>query len=109
MTERPTRLLVALLAIGAIVLAACGNATGTPTPSAPQPSVAASASPSAGRPGGSRSPDPAAALVDAAKAEGSLTTIGLPHDWCNYGEVLSTFTARYGIPVTELSPDAGFG
>ena len=25
------------------------------------------------------------ALYDAAKAEGMLTTIALPHDWCNYG------------------------
>ena len=25
-------------------------------------------------------------LVTAAKAEGQLTTIALPHDWCNYGE-----------------------
>jgi len=25
-------------------------------------------------------------LVAAAKKEGSLTTIALPHDWCNYGE-----------------------
>ena len=28
-----------------------------------------------------------AALEAAAKAEGTLTTIALPHDWCNYGEV----------------------
>jgi len=50
-----------------------------------------------------------AALVDAAKAEGGLTTIALPHDWCNYGEALTGFTAKYGIPINELSPDAGSG
>ena len=49
------------------------------------------------------------ALVAAAKAEGGLTTIALPHDWCNYGEVLSGFTAKYGIPINELNPDAGSG
>lgn len=26
-----------------------------------------------------------AALEEAAKAEGMLTTIALPHDWCGYG------------------------
>ena len=50
-----------------------------------------------------------AALVDAAKAEGGLTTIALPHDWCNYGEVLDGFKAKYGITINELNPDAGSG
>ena len=48
-------------------------------------------------------------LADLAKAEGSLTTIALPHDWCNYGESLSTFTSKYGITVNELDPNAGSG
>ena len=47
----------------------------------------------------------AAELIAAAKAEGGLTTIALPHTWCNYGEMLSTFTAKYGIPINELNPD----
>lgn len=46
-------------------------------------------------------------LVKAAKAEGSLTVIALPHDWCNYGEAISAFSAKYGITVNELNPDAG--
>lgn len=45
-------------------------------------------------------------LVDAAKQEGTLTTIALPHDWCNYGEAIETFKAKYGIKVNELNPDA---
>src|SRR5262249_14462486 len=48
-------------------------------------------------------------LVEAAKAEGSLTTIALPHDWCNYGETLSTFKSKYGLSVNELAPLAGSG
>lgn len=48
-------------------------------------------------------------LVAAAKAEGTLTTIALPHDWCNYGEVIDAFKAKYGIAVNELNPDAGSG
>jgi putative spermidine/putrescine transport system substrate-binding protein len=48
-------------------------------------------------------------LVTAAKQEGQLTTIALPHDWCNYGEVISTFKQKYGLKVNELNPDAGSG
>lgn len=48
------------------------------------------------------------ALYEAAKAEGKLTTIALPHDWCGYGKVIESFKAKYpGITVNELNPDAG--
>ena len=49
------------------------------------------------------------ALIEAAQAEGALTAIALPDDWCNYGEVISTFEQKYGIDVTVLTPDAGSG
>ena len=50
------------------------------------------------------------ALIDAAKAEGQLTTIALPHDWCGYGAVIDGFKAKYPeITVNELNPDAGSG
>ncbi|MBK6561952.1 MAG: extracellular solute-binding protein [Dehalococcoidia bacterium] len=48
-------------------------------------------------------------LIDAAKAEGTLTTIALPHDWCNYGEAITGFKAKYGLQINELNPDAGSG
>ncbi|MDB5506777.1 MAG: iron transporter substrate-binding protein [Devosia sp.] len=49
-----------------------------------------------------------AALEAAAKAEGQLTVIALPASWCGYGEVISTFKAKYPeITVNELNPDAG--
>jgi len=48
-------------------------------------------------------------LIQAAKQEGALTTIALPHDWCGYGEQLAGFKAKYGIKVNELNPDAGSG
>src|ERR1700752_643284 len=49
-------------------------------------------------------------LVAAAKAEGQLTTIALPHDWCGYGAVIDGFKAKYPeITVNELNPDAGSG
>ena len=47
-------------------------------------------------------------LVKAAKAEGQLTTIALPHSWCGYGDVINGFKAKYPeITVNELNPDAG--
>jgi putative spermidine/putrescine transport system substrate-binding protein len=49
------------------------------------------------------------ALIAAAQEEGELTTIALPHDWCNYGGVIEGFKAKYGLTVNELNPDAGSG
>ncbi len=46
-------------------------------------------------------------LVAAAKKEGELTVIALPHDWCGYGGVIDGFKAKYGLKVNELNPDAG--
>lgn len=47
------------------------------------------------------------ALIAAAKAEGELNVITLPRDWCNYGEMMDTFAAKYGIKVNSLLPDGG--
>jgi putative spermidine/putrescine transport system substrate-binding protein len=87
-----------LLAASAIVFAACssgGGATTAPTTGATTPP--ASEGPS----------DPMADLIAAAKAEGTLTTIALPDDWCNYREMIDTFKAKYGLEVNELDPNAG--
>lgn len=46
-------------------------------------------------------------LIAAAQTEGQLTTIALPHDWANYGEIISTFKSKYGLTINELNPDAG--
>ncbi len=46
-------------------------------------------------------------LVELAQKEGNLTTIALPHDWANYGEIIETFKAKYNIEINELNPDAG--
>lgn len=49
-----------------------------------------------------------AEIEAAAKAEGMLTTIALPHDWCGYGGIIADFKAKYPeITVNELNPDAG--
>ncbi|CAN7367359.1 ABC transporter substrate-binding protein [Trinickia sp. LjRoot230] len=49
------------------------------------------------------------ALVAAAKQEGQLSVIALPHDWCGYGAQISAFQKKYGIKINELNPDAGSG
>jgi putative spermidine/putrescine transport system substrate-binding protein len=49
-------------------------------------------------------------LVAAAKKEGQLTVIALPHDWCGYGAVIDGFKKKYPeITINELNPDAGSG
>ncbi len=52
---------------------------------------------------------PMGRLVAAASHEGQLTVIALPHDWCGYADVISSFKRKYGIKVNELNPDAGSG
>jgi len=46
-------------------------------------------------------------LVAGATKEGELTTIALPHDWANYGEIIETFKSKYNLKVNELDPNAG--
>ena len=83
-----------------MLLAACTPAATQAPAAATQPPAAATEAPMA---------DAMADLVAAAQAEGGLTTIALPHDWCNYGEVLTSFTEKYAIPINELDPNAGSG
>ena len=45
-------------------------------------------------------------FVAEAKKEGRLNTIALPPDWANYGEIMSTFSKKFGIPITNANPDA---
>ena len=79
--------LFAALVIVATALSACGPAA-TPAPA-----------------GGAPAASGMDALVAAAKAEGTLTTIALPHEWCNYGGAIEGFKAKYGLEVNELNPD----
>jgi putative spermidine/putrescine transport system substrate-binding protein len=46
-----------------------------------------------------------AEFVKEAKKEGRLNVIALPPDWANYGEIISTFSKKYGIPITSANPD----
>jgi putative spermidine/putrescine transport system substrate-binding protein len=44
-------------------------------------------------------------LLAEAKKEGKLNTIALPPDWANYGEIITTFSKKYGIPITNDNPN----
>lgn len=44
-------------------------------------------------------------FVAEAKKEGRLNTIALPPDWANYGEIMKTFSKKYGIPITNDNPN----
>jgi putative spermidine/putrescine transport system substrate-binding protein len=93
---------LAFLAVIALVVGACTGGS-SPAPSSAAPTDA----PSSSEP--EPSEDAMAALVAAAQEEGTLTTIALPHDWCNYGETIETFKTKYGLDVNELDPNAGSG
>src|ERR1700730_7986742 len=83
-----------VVGIVTLVAAACGGTTTAKT----NWSTATSAAANGGM----------SALIAAAKAEGQLNVIALPHNWTNYGEIISTFKTKYpGITVNEISPNDG--
>ncbi|MFL5644056.1 MAG: ABC transporter substrate-binding protein, partial [Chloroflexota bacterium] len=102
-----------LLVVGSIALAACSSSGASTAPSA----AASAAAPSAAAPsaaGSGAAPSASAAgnmdaLVAAAQKEGTLSVIALPHDWCNYGQIIDGFKAKYNLAVNEINPDAGSG
>lgn len=102
--KKSTMLFLGLIVIFSMLLGAC-----TPAPAAPAEVPPADApsgeAPAAGELDGSDME----ALIKAAQAEGELTVIALPRDWVNYGEAIDTFSAKYGIKVNELDPNAGSG
>ena len=50
-------------------------------------------------------PTSMAALVKAAKKEGTLNVIALPPNWANYGAMISTFQKKYNIKVNSENPN----
>ena len=111
-TVRKATLLILLLL--ALALVACGGTAAEPTveEAAPAEEEAAPAEEEAAPAEEEAAPAEEAAgdmdaLIAAAQEEGMLTTIALPRDWCNYGEMIDTFAATYGLTVNELDPNAG--
>jgi putative spermidine/putrescine transport system substrate-binding protein len=98
-SKKITYQIVTVLLVLTTLLSACGKATPKPTQTAVPVDWATVKS--ATDAGGME------ALVAAAKAEGELNVITLPRDWCNYGELMDTFSQKYGIKVNSLNPDGG--
>ena len=95
------RLYIALFAVLVFALSGCAAAVPAAQPAATSAPAEEAAAPAVD--------DPLAELIAAAQAEGELTVIALPRDWCNYGEAIDTFAAKYGIKVNEVDPNAGSG
>ena len=46
-----------------------------------------------------------AALVAAAKKEGTLNLIAVPRDWAGYGAIIDAFKAKYGLKINSENPN----
>jgi len=79
-----------------MLLAACGDGTDTSTTASAGTSDTTTAE-----------AEGMEQLIADAQAEGTLTTIALPDDWCNYRAVIDGFKAKYDMEVNELDPGAG--
>jgi len=104
-----TRPLTLIAVLG--LVAACTGTGASPSASAPAPASEppAASAPASGPPASAATSEIPPALIEAAKAEGALTAIALPDDWCNYAEVIKTFEDKYGIDVTVLNPGGSSG
>jgi putative spermidine/putrescine transport system substrate-binding protein len=91
------RLAAVAAALGTVILAAgCGgSSSGSSSSSGTDFSKVSSAAKGGGM----------AALIKAAKAEGTLNVIALPSNWANYGAIMKQFTAKYGIKITDANPE----
>ena len=49
------------------------------------------------------------ALIAAAEKEGQLNVITLPSNWANYGAIMSSFSAKYHIHITDANPEGSSG
>jgi len=82
-------------ALGAVVATAATTAAlvATSASGATNWSTATSAAQGGGMP----------ALIKAAKAEGTLNLIADPYNWANYGEIITSFSKKYGIHVNDVN------
>jgi putative spermidine/putrescine transport system substrate-binding protein len=96
----PRTLAVIAAAAGSMILAAgCGSSSGGSSSSSSGSGAKWTTAASLSAGGGM------AALVKAAKAEGTLNVITLPADWANYGNIMKDFTKKYGIKINDANPD----
>jgi putative spermidine/putrescine transport system substrate-binding protein len=88
-----------------IVLVACAAPAPTATPVPPTPT---GIPPTQVIPAADPSIAVMAKLYEEAKKEGALSTIALPDNWMNYGEMKKTFLAKFpGFQHNDLRPQVG--
>lgn len=96
--------LVGLLMAVVLGLTACGPvATATPAPATEPPATVPPAADATAVP----TLDAMSQLIQAARAEGTIISYGLPDSWVNYGGLLQGFTATYGIVHYDTDMDSG--
>jgi len=112
--SRRAFLRVAVGAGAGAILAACGQTT-TTAPTAPAATTAPAEATAPAQLPPPPPPGPLTAadaggmekLIELARAEGNLSTIALPDDWANYGEMKKKFLEKYPfIKHEDLNPDA---
>ena len=90
---------MAAVAVAAFAVSACSGAAATQAPASAAGGDFKTVT-SADQKGG------VDAVCAAGKAEGTVNIIATPPDWANYGQMITDFTAKYGIKVQSDQPDA---
>lgn len=105
---RPRRL-VALTALLALVLAACGGGDDDATETTAGTDTGTETTAATDTGGDIELGEPLTGvddLIAAAQEDGQVNLIALPDTWANYGEILRTFRETYEIENPVASPDA---
>jgi putative spermidine/putrescine transport system substrate-binding protein len=96
-----TKAIIAILATGTAVLAAgCGSSSGGSSGGVDWAKVTHLTA---------SGPDSFANLVKAAEKEGQLNVITLPSNWANYGAIMSDFSKKYHIHISDAIPEGSSG
>ena len=110
-----TTRMVGGIALASILVAACSSTGATPSPSAAAPSTGTSTPASAPRQpcqscggqgrhvGGGHGRR--RRRLRGRQGRGQVNIIATPPDWANYGEIITGFSAKYGIKVQSDKPD----
>jgi putative spermidine/putrescine transport system substrate-binding protein len=104
--SRKMLVVVSVMLMAAMLLAACAQPAPTAAPvteAAPAATEAATEAAATAAP----TVDAMAALVTAAKSEGTLVSYGLPDDWVNYGAMWTLMSNKYGITHQDTDMSSG--
>jgi putative spermidine/putrescine transport system substrate-binding protein len=89
--------------VASLAVSACGSSSKSSSSSGGSGAKSAKTAQSVADMGGM------AALVAAAKKEGTLNLIAVPRTWAGYGAIIDGFTAKYGIKINSENPDGSSG